>query len=198
MCYAERVECRKKNLKRKLWRHEYSNPADIMRRALAELQDRVMKGEKIPWVRFSTNGSLPMTWRARQNKRFNRAMQEIIDFCRIHSIPVHIPVETWEKARFYRQFGAVVRQSCQNDRQFLETTGAVSYVAGVQSQNRMERVNAARELAAKRAAATGRKTVLCPAVASRYLNNNVPNPKAKCGNCIACSLPNVDIVYPLH
>jgi len=62
----------------------------------------------------------------------------------------------------------------------------------------VERVSEAKRIAAARSARTGRKCIVCPAVAARYLHHNRPAPLAKCGNCTACAHSHVDVVYPLH
>ena len=81
---------------------------------------------------------------------------------------------------------------------FVGSMLALAYDTGERPMTRLERVRESKRVAAERTARTGRKCIVCPAVAARYLNGNKPNPAAKCGNCVACALAHVDVVYPLH
>ena len=200
-CYAVRLEARgpRKNLRTKLVRHSRTKPENVARRALSELNQLHDAGIAIPWVRVSTAGSVPNPHQATPG--FIEALKELLEWCMDKEIPVHFPVETKAKAAFYRTklaWRVVVRESCTNYQRFMDTGSAATIVAGDETMNRIERVIAAKKVAKDRMESTGRRTVVCPAVASRYLNNNIPNDKAKCGNCTACALPNVDVVYPLH
>src|SRR5262245_31475145 len=128
-------------------------------------------------------------------------MRDLLEHARERSIPVHFPVELPGKARTYRRIVrglAVIRESIHSAARWLRTSGACSTVAGTREMSRLERVAEAKRVAVLRTAATGRKCIVCPAVAARYLNGNKPNDKAKCGNCTACAMPDVDVVYPLH
>jgi len=199
-CYAIRNETRfdRKQLMAKLKRHEATEPARIAAVALHELQGLYLRGKTVPWVRFSTHGSVPNPKDA--GKKFFKTIIELLDFCDEKNIPVHLPVETARKAKFYRQklsYHCVVRESATSEKGFIQASGPASCVAGDSSMNKLERVIAAKELAAERTAATGRKAIVCPAIASRYLSGQ-PNEKAKCGLCCACAQPNVEVVYPLH
>jgi hypothetical protein len=132
---------------------------------------------------------------------------KVLEFCQANRIPVHFPVETYGKARYYRSLVgklAVVRESAVSPERFLRAKGPASAVAGTPGTTRESRIAAARELAAERRQETGRKVIVCPAVlnswaSSRTRKDSIPaNPRAKCGACVACSLHDVDIVYPLH
>ena len=207
-CYAVQLEQRydRVELAGKLKRHEGMHPARICNMALYELQQRVRRGKPIPWLRISTNGSLSQPWQARRMKGFQESFRLLLSFCREHGIPVHCPVETYAKARFYRAVAgslAVIRESAQSDERFLSARGAVSTSAGQKGTTFAERILAARTLAESRRAVTGRKCVVCPAVLNTFVshgkgNAHKRNPRAKCGSCVACSLPMVDIVYPTH
>ena len=116
-----------------------------------------------------------------------------------------MPTESFSKARFYRSLVgnlAVVRESIQGGLQRLKSaSGAISFVAGIQSQTRVERVETARMAAKMRRDSTGRKTIVCPAILNSWAarrDKNKLNARAKCGACVACAMGNVDIVYPLH
>ena len=213
-CYAARSEIRpdRAQLAAKLLRHSQMSPTLVVHRALAEIRSRVDRGVFIPWLRVSTNGSVPMPRKVRKNKAFRAAFRALLSFCQNvpsalqDSIPVHIPVESWAKARFYRAWLgdlATIRESVQRTVRFATARGAVSIVAGNQSHSRVERVELARQLAEQRRTATGRKTIVCPAILNSFAsrkNKAMYNPRAKCGltGCTACENPLVDIVYPLH
>ena len=207
LCYAARSEVRpdRTQLAAKLQRHQEMPPALVLGRALLEIQQIVGRGKVVPWVRISTNGALPMPSKVRGNKLFRNQLRALLSYCADHSIPVHMPTESYAKARFYRSIVkdlAVVRESLQGGLERLESaSGAISYVAGTQSQTRLERVETARMAAKTRRESTGRKTVVCPAILNSWAarrDKSKLNARAKCGACVACAMANVDIVYPLH
>jgi hypothetical protein len=204
-CYAVRTERRpdRSQLADKLERHEALPPALIVGAALVELRQLVDRGKAPPWVRLSTNGSLPQPKRA--TKLFLSQLRTFLAYAKQNGIPVHIPVESHRKAVFYRKHVghlAIVRESLQGPT--LARSGPVALVAGVdivKGRNvRRRRLEAARRLAKQRTAKTGRKTIVCPAVAMSFLHRFEPNriAKAKCGKCKACSRADIDVVYPLH
>jgi hypothetical protein len=201
-CYAVRTEIRpqRRGLKKKLQRHEAAGAHKIAIRALEELKDAVVSGQGCPWLRISTNGSVPQPNQASES--FLRALNELLEFCLLADIPVHFPVETADKARFYRQkvgYRAVVRESAQSLNRFLTAPGAVSFVGGDPAMSRIERVAAAKLIASMRTRRTNRKTIVCPAVADMYLHGTPhAESKSKCGNCVACANGGTDIIYPLH
>ena len=200
-CYAVRSERRfdRKELLRKLLRHENMDPAEIVLKAIHEIQESLQQEGPIGWLRISTNGSVPGPEQA--TPRFMGNMRILLAFCKEHNIPVHLPVETLEKARFYRErMGdlVVVRHSAGTLSEFLNTPGAIAFTVGDQRQSRTERLEEARAVAAAKRAMSGRWCHVCPAIAMRYANDNKPNPKAKCGRCVACARPNAGVVYPLH
>lgn len=203
-CYAVRTEKRpdRGGLRPKLVRHEQAGPEKVARLARLELEARLVSGEHVPWLRLSTSGSVPPPKMATDG--FIKALRELFDFTDSNNIPTHFPVESPAKARFYREhlsWRVVVRESCQSERRFLTAPGAVSVVAGTRSMSCTDRMVEARRIARRRRDKTGRKTIICPAVAvsRNYLNRGEEAvAKAKCGNCTACSMVDVDIVYPLH
>jgi hypothetical protein len=207
LCYAVRSETRpdRTQLAAKLKRHQEMPPALVLGKTLLEIQQIVNRGKRIPWVRISTNGALPIPEKVRFNKLFRNQLRALLSYCASKGIPVHIPTESFGKARFYRSIVkdlAVVRESIQGGLKRLKTaTGAVSYVAGDQGMTRLERVDAARSAAKARRESTGRKTVVCPAILNSWAarrDKSKLNARAKCGACVACAARDVDIVYPLH
>jgi len=198
-CYAERCEIRpdRAELAAKLARHESTDPAELTRRARYEIGRELSRGIRAPWFRISTNGSVP----SRPSRRFALELRRLLAYLRLNQIPVHFPVETSDKARTYRrvvQGLCVVRESCQTEARWLNAAGPVSISGGSAEMSRIERVNESKRLCRERSARTGRKCIVCPAVASRYVHQNVPSDKAKCGNCTACANPFIDVVYPKH
>lgn len=206
-CYAARSEIRpdRTQLAAKLRRHQEMPPVLVLGKALFEIQQIVGRGKVVPWVRISTNGALPMPSKVRGNKLFRNQLRALLSYCADHSIPVHMPTESYSKARYYRSLVgnlAVVRESIQGGLKRLKTaSGAVSFVAGNQGQTRVERVETARMVAKTRRKSTGRKTIVCPAILNSWAarrDKSKLNARAKCGECVACAMGNVDIVYPLH
>lgn len=205
-CYAERIEKRpdRAQLAAKLARHGSMPAWQVCGRAIVEINALLAQGKTIPWLRVSTAGSLPQPEVVRGNKLFASQFRALLQLCATHGIPIHIPVETYDKARFYRALAgslAVIRESAQNAERFLVATGQVSTVAGTREHSMLERVDVARDLARERYETTGRKTIVCPAVVAGFrakLKTHAPNDKTKCGNCTACSRADTDIVYPLH
>lgn len=215
-CYAVRAETRpdRKELTKKLEGHEAMPAYKVCGKALIELRELTRRGYSIPWVRFSTNGSLPSAKKVRENKLFRTQFRKLVEFCVENEIPVHIPVESNKKARFYRSLvGDIVtiRESIQNKKRFESAVGAVSIAVGA-GKKLNDRIDSAREVSRNRTEKTGRKTVVCPAVVSSFryklknrglsaakkteLKNRYS--KAKCGACTACAQSDVDIVYPIH
>jgi hypothetical protein len=204
-CYAIRIEQRfdRAQLLAKLVRHEQTDPAELCRQAVVEIQKLLDNNQTIPWFRFSTGGSVPKP--SQCTKRFIKAFVALLDFLDSHNIPIHLPVETKKKHKFYRKFigaRAVVRRSTYDEADFVNAKHPVSFVAGHMDHTRGERVAESKRVAKRHTERTGRKTVVCPAVAASYLYwdrvNRVTNHKAKCGNCVACADPGKDIIYPLH
>lgn len=203
-CYAVRTENRpdRGNLKPKLERNSEVGPETVTRLARLEIERKVLTGTPVPWFRISTFGSAPGPEQA--TPAFIEALKDLLEFTENHDIPTHFPVESEAKAQFYREqlgWRAVVRESCQNDERFLTAAGAVSVAAGHRSMSCKDRLVHARNLAKLRTTLTGRKAVICPAVAAH--RNYLDRPKAsqarsKCGNCTACAQPHVDVIYPLH
>ena len=228
LCYAKVVEGRddRKQLADKLARHEALPASQIIGRAFVELSRVALNAGKLPqWLRFSTNGALPTPAAPAADRRIIPLLVETLQFAKKHTIPVHLPVETADKAAFYRaKLGELVtvRESIQTADMSPETiashaipAGPVSFTAGesvAPGKNKRGRILAA---AAAAAAAwsklTGRKTIVCPAVRVSFLARTnegkagrspeqVDDWRArnKCGNCPACAMAHIDVVYPCH
>ena len=187
-CYAATAENRwdRKQLLAKLQRHESTDPAVLISHAMAEVTE---SRNPIPWFRFSSFGSVPM--QAPHNFRTLCALLVAMD------IPVHFPVESADKADHYRTvlsgLPIAVRESISDPSRWTTAVGPVSIVAGNMAMSKPYRIRYAKNIASIRTNATGRKTIVCPAIASKRGND-----KAKCGSCTACSKSDIDIVYPMH
>jgi len=190
-CYAATCERRpdRQALAAKLARHDETEPAALVAVAAHELAAR---GWRLPWFRVSAFGSVPAAVPA----GFRRMMERLT----AAGTPVHLPIETARKARTYRQAlagsGAVVRESVATRRRWLSAPGAVSIVAGSMEEPPRDRITAAKRTAAERTAATGRRCIVCPAIAAVHLRTGSTG--AKCGACTACAAAGVDVVYPVH
>ena len=220
LCYAEIVERRpdRVQLASKLERHGKLPAAQVCGAALIELQALEAKGKVIPWVRISSAGSVPQIEDV--TALFISQMRTLLTWCKSRSIPVHFPVETIAKADFYRAlFGdlVTVRASLQTDAEFLTYRAAASYVVGRDITEgkaiRARRIEAARTMARERYLATGRKTIVCPAITSDWMRRSARinakkngtdagrfADKIKCGKfgCNACENPLIDVIYPQH
>ena len=208
-CYAVTLEQRhdRKELKNKLRRHYKMGPARVVGKAILELQDRVEKGKKPPWIRLSTDGSVPPPEKA--DALFIRQLRTFLTICRDNDIPVHFPVESYGKRQFYHsKVGDLVcvRVSLQNTQAQWLYKGPCSWVAGtdiLSGPNILRRrIDSARFEAKRRYNATGRKSIYCPAIFGGWFlrgpGSKEKRMKMKCGNCVACANPNVDVVYAYH
>jgi len=226
-CYAWIVEKRadRQQLADKLVRHE-SLPASVVTgKALVELSRAILHGATVGWLRISTNGAVPKPADALADRRFIPLLREFLETAKRAGIPVHFPVESAEKARFYRErVGDLVtiRESVQTHNMGPDTierhdvpAGACSFTAGENvgaGPNKRGRILAAAAAAAAAwAQRTGRKTIVCPAVRVSFLARTKAGrgnrtaeqvaswrAGAKCGSCTACALAHVDVVYPAH
>ena len=204
-CYAERIESRfdRKQLLAKLRRHEVMPAWQICGAAIIELQDLKRRGHQVRWLRISSAGSLPQPDVVREDKLFRTQFRGLLAYCRHNAIPVHVPVESYAKARFYRALAGdlvVVRESTQSMARFVSATDAVAGVAGTRDDSLATRMEKARQLARLRFTKTGRKCISCPAVEASFKRKlGMPfNPQAKCGKCDVCAKPDIDVVYALH
>jgi hypothetical protein len=206
-CYAAKLEQRpdRQQLTAKLQRHDALPAWKLCGMALVELQDLEARGVLPPWVRFSTNGSLPMP--SEISGLFRNQLRALVSWIVTRQIPVHLPIETADKARFYREIlGDIVtvRESLQEPGSHASAPGPVSWVAGSDISGKdtfKRRIDAARQECRERFLALGRKAIVCPAVVAGFLarmKGGTKNGKAKCGNCTACSQDHIDVCYPQH
>ncbi len=197
-CYAAKLEFQRASVRGKLSRHEAMPAYAVCGAALLEIQTLLSFGHHIPWVRFSVSGSVPKQSDA--DRLFRAQLRTLVAFCRDNDIPIHFPVESSAKARFYREvLGELVavRESAQSPERFVSADGPVSVVAT--GKTLRERLDNAHTLCAERREATGRKSAVCPAITSTFRRKLGENREpVHCGKCTLCANPLVDIVYPLH
>ena len=194
LCYAWKVERRhdRQQLQNKLHRHQLTNREHLTALAMAEV-DKIKS--VIPWFRFSAFGSVPSL----PPSNFRQLCQLLEQ----RNTPLHLPVESVAKTLRYRKelkgLKVAVRRSCGSVRSFVRSSiraNPLSVVAGTMQQSPSDRIVESKRVAAMRTKRTKRKTVVCPAVATIMTGNR--SSKAKCGNCVACANPDIDIVYPVH
>jgi hypothetical protein len=195
VCYAVHVEKMKPSVQKSGERKREFGFAALCRAYRAQILRRVAKGEKIPWLRISTFGSVP-------NRPLTaEEVSAFVDLVRAvpAETPIHFPVESKAKAERFRALAHahglryVVRESCQSTESALRSNDAglpssrIVY-AGKTKKERL--ANAAR------LAKSLKNARVCPAIASTI--NRRPNP-IKCGQCNFCARPDVaTVLYPQH
>ena len=189
-CYAVKCEARySTTLAPKLARHAAAGAEAVVAAADRECAER---GYRLPWFRFSAFGSVPAAVPA--------GFRRLVERLAAAGTPVHLPIESARKANRYRRarqgLGVAVRESVAGRRRWLAAPAACSVVGGTMADAPRERIAASKALAAARRRATGRRVVVCPAVAGKHLRTGTD--RAKCGRCTACADPGTDIVYPAH
>ncbi len=151
-----------------------------------------LRDNTIPWIRFSTFGSVQDTLTQTQKAVFTKLLIE----CDRVGEHIHFPVETEKKRKLYQSLcdaaglQIVVRISAQTltkYKRYLKQGIAASIVFSTGDNKKQRLVNA--EIFAHET-----KTIVCPAVKSTILKQD----KVKCGDCIACSVPSLNIIYPQH
>ena len=173
----------------KLDRHESAGGDAVTFAADAELRGYRYR---LPWFRLSAFGSVP----PEPPKGFRDMIGNLCNA----GTPIHFPIECNQKAERYRReldgLPVAVRVSVASFGEFLEHSGPCSFVAGSMESRPRERVADARKAAAARRRESGRGCAVCPAAAGGLLR--VKNDAAKCGACILCANPDVDVIYPVH
>jgi len=194
LCYAVPTEKMKPSIQVSGQRKREAGFANLCHAYKAQIQKRVAKGEKIPWIRFSTFGSVP------NRKLTSVELEAFADMVQSFpaGVPVHFPVETREKADRFRAIAVafdlpiVIRESCQSDARMRseDNTGQSSRIVFKGATKRERLANAitlARTLPNAR---------VCPAIASTILRRPKP---IKCGQCTLCAQAGIKtILYPQH
>ena len=194
-CYSIRFEHCYPSYGKHLKNKEKMLPLHILREARKEF---LKKAEKIRWFRFSVSGSIPPLGSV--SNGFKKELKEFVNILKANKVPIHIPVETKSKAVSYTKLlgkSAVVRWSCKKKEQFLSYDEACSYVSGmniITGKNILKRRLIEAKLVVKeknlinKCRKSGRTAFVCAA----------QSVGSKCGKCILCSLPLVDVVYMKH
>lgn len=195
VCYAKLVEKLKPSVQTSGERKREFGFAPLCRAYRLQILRKLAKGEKIPWVRLSTFGSVPnRPLTAEEVTAFVELMRSIPA-----ETPVHFPVESKAKAERFRALAHahglsyVVRESCQSDESMLRSndSGLPSSRIIYAGRTKKERLENAVRLAKSLKSAR-----VCPAIASTI--NRRPNP-IKCGQCNFCSRADITtILYPQH
>ena len=192
VCYAVHTEKMKPSIQVSGERKRKAGFANLCQSYQAQIERKKAKGEAIPWIRFSTFGSVP------NRKLTGSEMEAFASLVRSFpaSTPVHFPVETPEKAERFRAIAVafdlnlVVRESAQSDQRMRAADKPCSRIV-YKGDTKRERLANAVSLAKSLPNAR-----VCPAIASTILRR----PKAvKCGQCTLCARADVQtILYPQH
>jgi hypothetical protein len=194
VCYAVHTEKMKPSIQVSGQRKREAGFANLCHAYKAQIQKRVAKGEMIPWIRFSTFGSVP------NRKLTPTELEAFADMVQSFpaDVPVHFPVETREKADRFRAIAVafnlpiVIRESCQSDARMRSkgNTGQSSRIV-FKGETKRERLENAKAMAKQLPDAR-----VCPAIASTILRRPKP---IKCGQCTLCAQPQIKtILYPQH
>lgn len=195
VCYAVHVEKMKPSVQTSGERKRKMNFASLCLAYKTQIEKRIAKGEHVPWIRFSTFGSVP------NRPLTGEEMQAFASLVKSFpaGVPVHFPVETRQKAERFRAIAVafdlplVVRESAQSDSGFRESMAQGKPVSRIvyKGDTKRERLENARKIA-KRSKGKAR---VCPAIASTILRTK----PVKCGQCTLCSRGDVTgILYPQH
>ena len=198
-CYAEQVEVMKPSVQVSGERKRTQGFAVTCIQIADDINKRLSKGESIPWVRFSSFGSVPNRGLSHLE---TEAFKYLISAVLATGAPVHFPVETETKRKRFQALcddvdhGAiVVRVSGQTlagamSARRSEHATSVVWSAGKTKRDRV--ANAKRWANAHR---VSHGAVVCPAIVSTVERKAH---KVKCGECKACSQSGHLVIYPQH
>lgn len=198
VCYAVSTEKMKPSIRVSGERKRLAGFEACCNHYRQQISALVAKGTAIPWIRFSSFGSVPnRELTAREEIAFVRLVRAFPE-----NVPVHFPVESKAKAERFRgiirdyELSIVVRESAQSDDRMAEgmANGEAMSRIVFKGRNKRER------LATAQAMSKGNPDMgVCPAIASTILNRPV---KIKCGQgkggCTMCSQPGRVVLYPQH
>ena len=196
ICYAIHTEKMKPSIQKSGERKRELGFASTCAAYAGEIQKLVDKGKAIPWIRFSTFGSVPN--RPLTSSEVSAFVYLVRSFPA--NVPVHFPVETKEKAERFRAISyafdlpLVIRESCQSDERAAESLaqGLPASRIVYEGETKRDRLESARCMAK----ASKGKAVVCPAIASTILRSVN---KIKCGQCTLCAQAGrTMILYPQH
>jgi hypothetical protein len=107
-CYATAAEKHRPNITRSLAARALA-PVEYVRDVLDGLNKANLC--RVPWVRFSVFGSLPLATDVEVNPILEGLLRRLALRLRPHAHKVHLPVETMRKATLYRALGFFPRLS---------------------------------------------------------------------------------------
>lgn len=194
VCYAVATEQRKPSTRVSGERKREVGFAACCDAYREEILALIGAGKTIPWIRFSSFGSVPDRELTNQEElAFVRLVRSFPE-----GAPVHFPVETPQKAERFRgiceayNLPITVRESAQSDERMNEAADAGEAVSRIVYDGPTKRDRLASAIAMARAK---QGWSVCPAVASTILDR--PQ-KIKCGQCTLCAQPGRVILYPQH
>lgn len=196
-CYAFKIVSMYPSVKKHLTAIENEKPAEVINWAIQEVRNRK---KKITWFRFNVLSSLPHI--NQRGKNFDTKLIELVKLLRQKQIPVHLPVETLHKYRYYQKLLkniVTVRLSCSSLDHWKNLNGAVNYTIGIRKQHSFDKLAMAKEIRLLRKENhPKRKIIICPAILTNKAMFPHSKGKIKCGQCQACSKPDYDVIYLLH
>jgi hypothetical protein len=195
-CYGPRFQTLRPTLMAKLQRHERMGAARVSWQAADELK-WAMPAPTI--LRISAFGSLPNE----PTPEDIVALRALLKAANARAIPIHCPIEGHVKSLLYRGHVGdlcTVRESLTGYQGLATDPGPVSFVCGRPGMTRVDCLQLTRDVCKTRTAATGRRCVVCPAIAAtfRHRAGLGPSPRCKCGFCLVCCRADIDVGYPHH
>ena len=209
-CYSTTAESMRPSVRDSLGRKGKMSPLEIIGLAYIQLGELFTfldsRGEALEFFRMSSAGSVPPrdSIPEQERKRYETIFRLFCLTLVKRGVAIHFPVEDVEKWEYYHSIVGdivTVRLSLQNVQSETSENRPCSFVVGedIRSANsktvKRDRIALAKKRAHERYIATGRKTIVCPAIVSTFEKRES---KIQCGQCDACSRRGVDVVYPLH
>lgn len=209
-CYSTTAESMRPSVRESLERKGAMSPLQIIGMAYIQLGELFTfldsVGEVLEFFRMSSAGSVPPreSIPEHERKRYETIFRLFCLALVKRNVAIHFPVEDVEKWEYYHSLVGdivTVRLSLQDLASETSETRPCSFVVGedIRSRNsksvKRDRIALAKRRAQERYSATGRKTIVCPAIVSTFQKREK---KIHCGECDACSRHGVDVVYPLH
>ena len=209
-CYSTTAESMRPSVRDSLERKGKMSPLEIIGLAYIQLGglftflDSV--GEILEFFRMSSAGSVPPkeSIPEHERKRYETIFRLFCMTLVKRNVAIHFPVEDVEKWEYYNSIVGdivTVRLSLQDVASETTENRPCSFVVGeditvkTSKSVKRDRIALAKRRAQERYKATGRKTIVCPAIVSTFEKRES---KIQCGQCDACSRRGVDVVYPLH
>lgn len=209
-CYSTTAESMRPSVRDSLERKGKMSPLEIIGLAYIQLGELFTfldsRGEILEFFRMSSAGSVPPrdSIPEHERKRYETIFRLFCVTLVKRGVAIHFPVEDVAKWEYYNSIvGDIVtiRLSLQDVASETTENRPCSFVVGedIRAHNsksvKRDRIALAKRRAQERYSATGRKTIVCPAIVSTFEKRES---KIQCGQCDACSRRSVDVVYPLH